>query len=436
MKLALAILFAGLFALSLVAQTAPVPSLTAEGTEEHDLAQAFGEAGGSAIDLIRGLEQFLRKYPATQRRPEIEKVLAKAALDSDDNARIVLYGEKVIQSTPAGSPAEDTQLLDRVTLTLLDSRDPVEKKHALEYARRYQADIAALRGQPPPAGHSRAQWPDELDTAAARALALEARATGNLGDVAAAAEIALKSWTVSPSGDGAREVAFWMARLDRTADAVEYYANAFTLEDPRTTSKDRRSDRARMGELYSKLNEPRKSLGDIVLEAYDRTAALTAERMAKLRQRDPNVDAKTFEDFVLPAVEESIPPLAVSSLKGKTVVMDFWATWCAPCRAQKPMIESVMKHYAEAKDIAFIAVDADEDLSLVRPFVKAEGWKDAGYFEGGLARNLTISQIPTVLVIDPAGKISSRLIGLVPDKFEDMLTARIEEARGNRTPQK
>jgi thiol-disulfide isomerase/thioredoxin len=432
MKLALAISFASLFAVSLMAQT---PALTAEGAEERDLSQAVGEAGGSSIDLIRGLEQFLKKYPATKRRLEIEKALAKAAVDSDDNPRIVLYGEKVIEATPSGSPADDTQLLDRMTRTLLDSSDPVEKKRALEYARRYQADIAALRGQPPPSGHSPAQWPDELDTAAARALTLEARATGNLGDSAAAAEIALKSWTVCPTGDGAREVAFWLTRLDRTAEAIEYYANAFTLEDPRTTSRDRTSDRKLMGELYSKLNEPRKSLGDIVLEAYDRTAALTSARRAKLKTRDPNIDAKTFEDFVLPAVGEGAPTLAVSSLKGKTVVMDFWATWCAPCRAQKPMIENVMKHYAAAKDIVFIAVDADEDRSLVRPFVKEEGWKDDGYFEGGLALNLAISQIPTVLVVDPTGRISSRLIGLVPDKFEEMLTARIEEARGNRVPQ-
>jgi hypothetical protein len=46
-----------------------------------------------------------------------------------------------------------------------------------------------------------------------------------------------------------------------------------------------------------------------------------------------------------------------------------------------------------------------------------------------LARNLTIGEIPTVLVVDPAGRISSRMIGLVPDKFEGMLTARIEAAR-------
>ncbi len=437
MKLGLAISLASLIAVSLMAQTAPVPGLTAQGAEEHDLAQAVNDAGGSAIDLIRGLEQFLRKYPETQRRAEIEKAIAKAAADSDDTPRIILYGDKVLKATPAdGSAADDTQMLDRVIRALIESEEPAQNKAAIAYANRYKADITALRGQPAPAGHSPAKWPDELDLAEARALALEARATGNLGDSAAAAEIALKSWTACPTAEGAREAARWLMRLDRTAEAIEYYADAFTLEDPRTTSTDRARDRAEMARLYAKLNAPPKSLGDIVLEAYDRTAALMDERTAKLKTRDPNVDAKTFEDFVLPAVGEGAPALLVSSLKGKTVVMDFWATWCAPCRAQKPMIENVAKRYAGAKDIVFIAVDADEDQSLVRPFVKEQGWKDAGYFEGGLARNLTISEIPTVLVVDPAGQISSRLIGLVPDKFEEMLIARIEEARGNQLPQK
>jgi thiol-disulfide isomerase/thioredoxin len=430
MKLALAISLASLVTVSLIAQTAPAPALTPEGSEEHDLSQAVGEAGGSAIDLIRELEQFLKKYPATQRRAEIEKAIAKAAVDSDDTPRIILYGEKVLQATPANGAADDTQLLDRVIRALIESSDSTRNKEALTYTRRYKADIAAMRGQSPPAGHFPAKWPDELDVAEARALALEARATGNSGDSAAAAEIALKSWAACPTAEGAREAALWLGRLDRTAEAIEYYANAFTLEDPRTTSSDRARDRTEMSRLYAKLNAPPKSLGDIVLEAYDRTTALMSARMAKLKTRDPNVEAKTFEDFVLPAVAEGAPALAVSSLKGKTVVMDFWATWCAPCRAQKPMIENVMKHYAGAKDIVFIAVDADEDQSLVRPFIKEQGWKDGGYFEGGLAGNLTISQIPTVVVIDKAGRISSRMIGLVPDKFEDMLTARIEEARG------
>ena len=262
----------------------------------------------------------------------------------------------------------------------------------------------------------------------ARALALEARATGNLNGPEAALKTAMKSWEICPTGEGAREVAYWLLKLDRNREAIEYYANAFTLEDSRTTEDDRARDRKRLGELYSKLNGSEKGLGDTILEAYDRTAALLSERKASLKEKDPNAVAAHVEDFVLPAVEDAAPPLTMSSLKGKTVVMDFWATWCGPCRAQEPLIENVKKLFADAKDVVFVAVDTDDDRSLAAPFVKEQGW-EPGYFEAGLAQRMAVTAIPTVVVLDPLGRVSSKVTGFIPQRFEQMLTQRIEDAR-------
>jgi thiol-disulfide isomerase/thioredoxin len=410
---------------------APAPVLNPEAQEQYELSQALGEVGQSPIDVIRVLEAHLKKYPETKERGAIEQSLAKAALDSNDDTRILLYGEKVLQQ---GNGKDDVTLIDRVTRLLVDSNDPGQTKKAIEYAKRYEVDLGVMRGQSPPGHLTPGQWGDELDRAMARALALEARATGNAaGDAAetaaAAEKIAMKSWETCPTGEGAREVAYWLIKQDRTQDAIEYYANAFTVEDSRTTEDDRAWDRKRMGELYSKLNGTEKGLGDVILQAYDRTAALVSERRASLKAKDPNAVAADIEDFVLPAVEEAKPPLAVSSLKGKTVVMDFWATWCGPCRAQQPLIENVKKLFEGDGDVVFVAVDTDDDTSLAAPFAKEQGWKNPGYFEGGLARQMTISSIPTVLVLDPAGRISSRMIGFIPQRFEQMLTQRIEEAR-------
>ena len=164
-------------------------------------------------------------------------------------------------------------------------------------------------------------------------------------------KIAGKSWEAYPTGEGARETAFWLTELGRNAEAIEFYADAFTLEDSRTTEADRARDRARLGELYAGLNGSEKGLGDVILEAYDRTAALLSLRRADLKAKDPNSQATDIEDFTLPAVDKAAPPLVLSALKGKTVVMDFWATWCAPCRAQQPLIEKVEMHYADAQDV-------------------------------------------------------------------------------------
>jgi thiol-disulfide isomerase/thioredoxin len=424
------ILLASLITSLSQAQTTATLDPAGDAKEQYELSEALGEVGTSSIDLIRVLEQHLKKYPDSKQRPGIEKALLKSATETNDNARIILYGEKFLQRETPPDHGDVLDVLDRVTRALVDKKDREQSARAIGYAKRYEDDVAVLRAKMEPPGHlTPGQWSEELDKALARALALEARATGYAGDPAAAQKIAEKSWETYPTGEGARERAFWLTSLGRNADAVEFYADSFTLEDKSTTEADRARDRARLGELYAGLNGSEKGLGDLILGAYDRTSALMSRRRANLKAKDPNSQAIDIVDFTLPAVDKAAPPLVLSALKGKTVVMDFWATWCAPCRAQQPLIENVEKHYGDAPDVVFIAVDADDDLSLVAPFVKEQGWKNQGYFEAGLARQFTISSIPTVLVIDPNGQISSRLIGFIPDRFEQMLVDRVEEAR-------
>jgi thiol-disulfide isomerase/thioredoxin len=425
------LLVIALAVLPLASQTPDPAKPDPQFQEQYELSQAVGEAGSSPVDVIRALEAHLSKYPDTKQRAVIEQNLAKSAMDSNDNPRIILYGEKVLAAGEQGNTKDNMTLLDRVTRALLDSSEPEQARKALAYARRYENDVIALRSQTPPGHLTPGQWADEADRAQARALALEAHAVGNLDGGEAGAKIALKSWDAYPTGEGAREVGYWLIKLKRDREAIEYYANAFTLEDAATAAADRAKDRKRLGDLYAKLNGSEKGLGDVILEAYDRTSSLMDARRAVLKARDPNAVAANVVDFILPAVSDGAPPLALSSLKGKTVVMDFWATWCVPCRAQQPLIENVKKHFEDAKDIVFLAVDADDEPSLAAPFAKQQGWVNPGYFEAGLAQKLIISAIPTVLVLDSSGQIFSRITGFIPERFEQMLTQLVEDARRN-----
>jgi thiol-disulfide isomerase/thioredoxin len=403
----------------------------AENKEQTELAQAVNEAGSSSIDLIRAFELHLKKYPDSKQRPAIEKALVKSAMDMNDNARIILYGERVLsREAPPDMRDDIPPMIDRITRALVEKEDVTLAKEAIAYAKRYEDDLAVTRAKVDPPGHLTAgQWSQELDKALARSLALQARATGYAGDPEGAEKIARRSWAAFPTGDGARELAYWLAKLGRHEDAIEYYADAFTVEDGRNTEADRSQDRARLGSLYANLHGSEKGLGDVILHAYDRTAGLLSARRAELQSKDPNALAVKLTDFILPAVDKSAAPLVISSLRGKTVVMDFWATWCVPCRAQQPLIEEVKKKYEHDADVLFVPVDADDDLTLVAPFVKEQGWESKGYFEAGLARQFAVTNIPTVMIVDPNGQVSSRMIGFIPDRFEQMLTERVEEAR-------
>ncbi len=393
-------------------------------TEEQELNRALGEAGSSPMEFIRALEKHLERYADTKRRPEIERALVKAAMETKDNRRITLYGEKVLTREP-----DDLQILERVTRALLvsDARDTSER--ALKYARHYEDVVNAMRSKEPPGRMSKGQWQDELDRGLARALVLEARATGNLGSPDQAISLARRSFDVYPMAESAREIGRWLVRTGREADAIAPMADAFTIADPRNTDQDRAKDRVRIGDLYRKLHGSEKGLGDLILESYDRTSGLLAARRLRMRENDPNSEATQILEFTLTGL--GVQPLKLVSLRGKTVVFDFWATWCGPCRVQHPLYEEVKKRFAGNRKVVFLSINTDEDRSLVEPFLKEQKWDQQVYFEDGLSRLLAISSIPTTIVMNGNGEVVSRMNGFLPGRFVDMLTDRIHEALRN-----
>jgi thiol-disulfide isomerase/thioredoxin len=106
--------------------------------------------------------------------------------------------------------------------------------------------------------------------------------------------------------------------------------------------------------------------------------------------------------------------------------MDFWATWCVPCRVQHPLYETLRERFGSRADVAFLEMNADEDHSVVEPFLTAEKWDKAVYFEDGLARLLNVMNIPTTILIDKTGHIASRMDGFDPSTFLDQMSGRIE----------
>ncbi|MCU1329524.1 MAG: hypothetical protein JWN34_4894 [Bryobacterales bacterium] len=407
----------------LLAQQPAAPPATG-ATEESDLNRAVSESGGSQIDFIKALERHLAKYPDSKQRAAIDKAIAKAAMEQNDNERTLIYGERVLAAEPASS---DLPLLDRVIRLLLDSDKPEPATKAIALTKRYQREVEAMRSGAAKSHMSEGQWGEEVSKALARTLVLEARATGNLGHVDDAVALASKAWNVYPGSEAARERARWLVKQGKDAEALQCYADAFTIADTRTTSMERIADRTHMGELRRKLNDSEAGLGDVILAAFDRNTSLKLARAEAIRKKDPNAGATELVEFVLPRTDGS-ESLAVASLKGKTVVMDFWATWCAPCRIQHPMIENVKKKFEKNPDVVFLSVDSDEDHSLVPAFLNEMKWEGPSYFDAGLSNLLNIASIPTVLILGPDGKVSSRMVGFIPERFEAMLGDRITEA--------
>src|SRR5690242_7836900 len=98
------------FCLSAVSYAADKPD------EDESLRQALSEAGSSDVDFIRALERHLSKFPKSERRPEIERALLKAAIEAKDEKRIVDYGSRVMARETV-----ELKVLEAVTRAMLAS---------------------------------------------------------------------------------------------------------------------------------------------------------------------------------------------------------------------------------------------------------------------------------------------------------------------------
>jgi thiol-disulfide isomerase/thioredoxin len=182
-----------------------------------------------------------------------------------------------------------------------------------------------------------------------------------------------------------------------------------------------------LSEEYRQVHDSEAGLGDLILAAYDRTAGLVDARRRHLQTMEPNFGATDPMQFVISGLDGK--KLGLGSLKGRIVIMDFWATWCVPCRTQHPMYETVKERFKDRSDVVFLAIDADEERLLVEPFLDAQKWsRTAVYFEDGLQRLLKVDSIPTTIMFDKRGRLWSRMNGFAPDRFVETLTERIQTA--------
>jgi thiol-disulfide isomerase/thioredoxin len=130
--------------------------------------------------------------------------------------------------------------------------------------------------------------------------------------------------------------------------------------------------------------------------------------------------APNFKANTLDGVSTSL-----SDFRGKLVLLDFWATWCAPCRDQMPKIA---KLYDQTREQGLVLLGINDDESIEKPieYMKQHAYQWLNLFEskpGSIRRNFAVDGIPTLILIDREGKVIEYQVGSGAESEEKIRAA-------------
>lgn len=149
--------------------------------------------------------------------------------------------------------------------------------------------------------------------------------------------------------------------------------------------------------------------------------------------------------LLLPAIAafadggEAAPPFSLQtldgktvtrdSLKGKVVLLDFWATWCGPCLKALPELKDLRQKNA-GQPLVIVSVSVDEDKKTVQDFASKNGmdWLQAWDGQMKAVSAFRVSSFPSYVILDSEGHIAYRQQGWAPGRSAEALGAAVTKA--------
>ena len=148
--------------------------------------------------------------------------------------------------------------------------------------------------------------------------------------------------------------------------------------------------------------------------------------LAIVEQRDPALLASALIDqplpsFALPALKAGAKGFSDQDLKGRVVIINFFASWCIPCRVEQPVLMELERKY----HVEIFGVNYKDKKRAVLAWLKREGdpYKAVGIDPKGLfAIDMGVSGVPESFIIDAAGRVRYRHAGpIMQDDLQDII---------------
>jgi thiol-disulfide isomerase/thioredoxin len=231
-----------------------------------------------------------------------------------------------------------------------------------------------------------------------------------------------------------RESGYWLnrARLaaieNRRADALTYYQRALeTRLSPPNPWRGKLED-----DLADESRALWKEMGgtEVAYAVWSNPPVAKTEELKEGRWEKPK---KTLPAFELSDLSGKTWKL--TTLEGKSVLVNLWATWCGPCNAELPHLEELYKKVKDRSDVQILTFNIDTDLGLVEPFMKEKGFTFPVLPAYSLVMGLLDGVgIPQNWIVDPQGKWRWTQLGFggEPDWTGEMIQ-RLEQVKKSET---
>lgn len=135
---------------------------------------------------------------------------------------------------------------------------------------------------------------------------------------------------------------------------------------------------------------------------------------------DKQVDANY--DLLLNSESEGI--IKLEKFRGKVIIINFWATWCPPCRAEMPTLQDLYEDVDTSK-IKFVIISTDRDPRVAEKFLQESDYNFPSFrIAGSIPSMYKANTIPTTFIISPGGKLVGKEVGMSNfdnDKFKEQL---------------
>jgi thiol-disulfide isomerase/thioredoxin len=384
--------------------------------EQSALDNAFRSAEGNPQILIKNLEAFLARFPHSPRRQIILRTICINAIQANAPGIVVQYGQILLGMAP-----DDPQILSVLLEALSRQNDQASRKLAIDYASRLIKITESQRDRAAAPGNNNA--PEQWAERSANIYAQRAGFYRDSGDTDKALADDEKSYATYPTGRVAEQLGDLELKKGNTARALDDYLTAFAFPEKNPDFARVQAVRRKLASLYVAKHHSEKGLGDRILSRYDALSSQLGGRFAGDQHRNSGV-RDPFE-FVLERLDGS--PLRMADYRGKVVVLDFWATWCGPCRLQGKIVDQVAQHFRGNSDAAFLSVNMDQDRSGVPAFLKQEGWTLPAAYAQGLDELLSVRSLPTLVVFDRQGRVAYRNEGVIPEPFAQELDKHLRQ---------